>query len=201
MTLNYDKELVNQVKTLYPNDCLEVDILPKPFRGTKPIKGIVLGADPTYLKDNGKFVFVFGLEKENSPFFRGILKNLNQVGLSLENIYVQNLIKNYFKRETSKNAIWGECASLWLNNLKDELDSQFHRDIPLFVTADRILRVVIFQEYLNGLNAKMIYSQKIIFNPDQNYFGRNVIALFRHYEYDLKRWPEYITCIKDLLPG
>jgi hypothetical protein len=200
MIIDYDIVLSRLMKSLYPDEYFEAATLPKPYSGTEPIKGIILGADPTYLQDNGSFKIVFGLENADSKFFRPIKDNLVQIGLSLENFYVQNLIKSYFKHETSKNKIWEKSARLWLENLKRELDAQFKRDIPLLITAEIILNVTVFKEHLIGVNPKLIYSRNMVFSPDQNYFGRNIIALFRHYAYQLKKWPEYAARIKRLLP-
>jgi hypothetical protein len=199
MSDKYDNELIKLIKSRYPNAYYEARSLPKAYVGNDVIKGIVLGADPTYLKDNGKFEYVFGLEDKRSPFFRSILANLEDIGLSLENLYVQNLVKNYFKEETSQNSVWEECALLWLENLKRELDDRYKRDIPIFSTARKILEVIVFSEFLKDIRPHTIYSQNIVFGPEQNYFRRNVIALFRHHKYKLKDQQSYAEYIKALL--
>ena len=193
---NYDQETARLMKSLYPDEFFEAEKLPKPHKGKETIKAIVIGADPTYLQDNGKFDTVFGLENPDSKFFNIILDNLNEIGLSLNNIYVQNLIKSYFRLETSKNKIWSHSALLWLENLKREIDAQFGREIPIIATAEIILKTMVYREYTDGMTAEKIYKQKIVFSPEQNYFGRNLIALFRHHEYRLTKWQSYADHIK-----
>lgn len=200
MAINYNLELAKFIESLFPESYYNAGSIPEPFCGNNAIKAIVIGADPTFIKNNGKFKFVFGLEDKNSPFFRGILKNLKLLDLSLNDIYVQNLVKNYFNHETSNNKIWEYCAYLWLENLKREIDEQFDRSVPLFITAERILKVLLFGGHRLKLKPKDIYSKGIIFSPNQNYFGRNVIALFRHHEYNLEKWPHYRDIIKKYLP-
>ncbi len=40
---------------------------------------------------------VFELDNDKSPYFRSIMKNIDLAdGLSMDNIYVQNLCRNYF---------------------------------------------------------------------------------------------------------
>ena len=199
MSIDYDQELAQLMKSRYPGNYCDAVSLPKPYVGDGPIKTIVIGADPTYLKDNGKFEFVFGLENTDSKFFRGILINLDQVGLSLDNVYVQNLIKPYFKKETSKNPDWEECALLWLENLKREIDDRFDRTIPVLVTAHKILKLIVYREHLRGISPKMIYSKPMVFEPRTNFFGRNVLAMFRHYTYQLGKWENYRDYIKGIL--
>jgi hypothetical protein len=201
MISNYDQELARLIQSLYPNDYVHASFLPKPHHGSGPIKAIVIGADPTFFQDgiNGTVDKVFGLEQPDSQFFRGVLTNLEQIDLSLDTIYVQNPVKNYFTTETSQNKIWSKCASLWLENLKRELDEKFDRSVPMFVTAEIILKVVVFREYLKGIKNPDIYHRNIIFSPKQNYFGRKVIPLFRHFNYQLSAWPDYADFIKEQL--
>lgn len=109
MIPEYDLELARLMKSIYPDDYFDVDKLQEAFTGKGPIRAIVIGADPTFEKDNGKFKVVFGLDDENSIFFKSILDNLQEIGINLDNIYVQNLIKTYFKSETSK-IIYGKSV-------------------------------------------------------------------------------------------
>lgn len=196
MNKNSDFEICQIIKKFCPEFYFEVSELPKPFHGEGKIKAIVIGTDPTYKKDNGKFEFVFGLNDENSPFFRGILKNLQEINLSLKNVYVQNLVKNYFREETSKNPIWKKCAILWRNNLKSELDSIFPIGIPVLATAQIILKVLLHEDKVKGLTAGRIYKNKIIFKPEENYLGRPVFAFFRHYRYAMSNQIEYRNTIR-----
>lgn len=89
---------------------------------------------------------------------------------------------------------------MWLENLKRELDSKFPRTIPLLISAEIILKTIVYEEYLRNIIAENIYSEKISFNPEQNYFGRAIFALYRHHKYQLHKWPEYAAFIKQNVP-
>jgi hypothetical protein len=60
------------------------------------VKAIVLGTDP----DKQKIEFVFGLENKNSPYFSQTLANLNECNIEMNNIYIQNLYRNYIVEST-----------------------------------------------------------------------------------------------------
>ena len=87
---------------------------PSPFCfNIKRIKAIVLGADPSNFTDNGNtkvLTKAFGIGDGEPGYFRDILKNLKRIGLSLEDIYVDNLIQVYLNSETSKNTDWNKIA-------------------------------------------------------------------------------------------
>lgn len=70
------------------------------------VKAIILGCDPTNTKKEYEFETVFGLRNTDEDeygnlFFRDIYENLKSIGLNKSNIYVQNLCRNYFVKETS----------------------------------------------------------------------------------------------------
>ena len=119
---------------------------PEPYRGSGEIKAIILGADPTRIfKDQPQpqpFNMVFELDNDKSPYFRSIRKNIDMVdGLSLDNIYVQNLCRNYFAEETSKNKAWIEIAKkYWSGFLAKELDSMFATSVPVLITTEFIYK-------------------------------------------------------------
>ena len=74
---------------------------PNPYRPTDNPVAIVLGADPTYIPKGEEnpvsFAVVFNLSEVNDKrFFGSIEGNLSQIGLTKEQIYVQNLCRNYF---------------------------------------------------------------------------------------------------------
>lgn len=170
------------------------------------VKAIVLGADPS--NPQGRtFEFVFGLENRNSPYFSSILKNLNKIDLNLNQIYVQNLCPNYFSDVTDKNDDYIETASkYWLPVLKEELDTLFQPEVPVFITAWKPL-VVVEPRALDFRKKKSdIYKRAIIFN--RNKLDRPVIALFRGGQrkgfngyYDLKylEFSDYLAKINALI--
>src|SRR5438874_12933182 len=76
--------------------------LPEAYCTGAEIRAIIIGADPT---NNGirregitqlDFAFGITIEKFEKSFFRGIKKNLTEIGLNLEHVFIQNLCRNYF---------------------------------------------------------------------------------------------------------
>lgn len=69
---------------------------PKPFfSDIKKVKAILLGVDPSNNANKGSAVqleYVFGIEGKDKRYYIGIDKNLAAIGLSRNDIYVQNLI-------------------------------------------------------------------------------------------------------------
>jgi hypothetical protein len=107
MTHKYASEasLCQYLQQRYNRVYRPAETLPLPFCiDPRRVRAIVLGTDPS--NPQGVFVQqVFGLENPNSPYFRAILDNLKQVGLSIQDVYVQNLCKNYFRLVTTANPI------------------------------------------------------------------------------------------------
>jgi len=171
--------------------------LPKVFKGSEKIKAIVIGADPTYKSGKSDFQKVFKLEMEkDSPFFRPILNNIKQVNLNLNNIYAQNLVRNYCEEETSKNKDWSEMAKYWIDIFKKDLE-QFSKDIPVFVTAWIILKALTNNEVIKQLSPNLIYEECRFIKPNENLLGRTIIPLFRHPRYQIKskKWIDYKNTI------
>lgn len=203
---NKYKELVNHPK--FSAVCnTKITAFPKPFPlNPANIKAIVLGADPTN-PEKKELSFVFGLEYPGSPYFSSILKNLDKLDLSLDNIYVQNLCPNYFKDVTDKNDDYVDIAEqFWLRVLKTELDSLFSSDIPVLVTAWKPLIVVApnAKKYKNAKNR--IYNEAIIF--EENLLNRPVVALFRggrregyngYYDLNIPEYANYLRKIYSLI--
>jgi hypothetical protein len=170
------------------------DALPRPFCvDARRVKAIVLGTDPS--NPGGVLLErVFGLENRDSPYFRSILGNLEQIGLSLDDVYVQNLCKNYFRVASRANPSWIEAASLWRGLLQKELDGLFDRRIPVLITAWDLYRALA----LNPAAAKPsdLYRNHVALTPAENHLGRNIVPFFRHWYYSLQRWGEYREWIK-----
>jgi len=182
--------------------------LPIPYPGKSgKLKAIVLGADPTHPHPEKELKYVFGLENEKSPYFTSILFNLNFLGLSLENIYVQNLCPNYFKKVTDENDGYITIAEkYWLPVIKMELDSQFSPDVPVFVTAWKPL-IAIAPEAAKYQDKKIsIYENAIVFR--NNKLDRPVIAFFRggwrkgfngYYDLRYHKFKGYVSAIQELI--
>lgn len=172
---------------------------PKPFcLNKKRFKAFVLGADPSNFSDHGrpkKFEFVFGILSDEPRYFIGILRNLQEIGLHLEDVYVQNIISEYLKEETTKNKDWEEHADRWLLSLRSELDLvDPGRKNPVLITAERIMRFLIFKSYKLP-SAKEIYSNnaEVLFciKPKDNKLNRPLLAFYRHPSYSLNRNRNY----------
>jgi hypothetical protein len=191
-----EKELLSQlqlkyevVNKLYP--------FPKPFIGVEKIKAIVLGADPTHIINEKPkpLDMVFQLNNLKSPYWRSIQANINQIeNLTLSNLFVQNLCRNYFNKETSKNPKWIEIARYnWTPFLKKELDNKFDKSVPILMTTEFILNSVLIDEN-KRLKAKDIYTNCITIPSEYNLLRRELIPFYRHYYYSLKKeeWKEYL---------
>lgn len=191
------------INTLKKNGIQYVDScedFPEAYRGSGNIKAVILGADPTSFKDGKirrlKVVFDLNLsEKRDKRFFSSIERNLNLIGLSLEEIYVQNLCRNYFTRVTydhKKN--WLEAASFWIEELDKELVARnIDRNIPILVTSDIILKALVKDHTI--LKAKEYYSAPINVPilAENSLIGRPLVPFYRGLSYFLgdKKWKDY----------
>ena len=191
--------LCEYLQQRYNRTYRRADALPLPFCiDRRRVKAIVLGTDPS----NPKGVFiqrVFGLEDPNSPYFKAIRDNLKQIGLSLEDVYVQNLCRNYFRIVTAANSDWIEIAALWRGRLQKELDDLFDRRIPVLLTASQLY----FALAMNPAPGKPsdLYRNQVVVPPSENYLGRTIAPLFRHWFYNLARWGDYRERVETLVTG
>ena len=178
------KEIQNHPKLVSHCDLSIVD-LPAAYRGNGPIKAILLGADPTNngTKDNKglkELKTVFGIG-EFMEFFRPQESNLRQIGLDKENLYIQNICRNYFKKEISKNKYWGEIAQVWFPYLKEELDKfDAAKKLPVLSTSEVIMKVLVEEKVANP---SAIYANNLSYVSEV--LGRQVYALYRHPRYSL----------------
>lgn len=176
---------------------------PKPFCiNPQNVKAFVLGCDPTAFDSNGnrlEFEYVFDLGKDQR-YFASVLKNLALLGLSLNDIYVQNLISEYQEKETTKNKHWKKAAQSYIQIRKKEFDAiNPEKNLPVFLTA-HILYELLVNDNLKGYTAEQLYNlEKIIpIQSGNNKLGRPLIPLFRHNKYQLKNWESYTTHLKQL---
>lgn len=160
------------------------------------VKAIVLGADPSNFSDKGErkiLTKAFGIGDGDKRYFQSILTNLNAVGLSLEDIYVDNLIQDYLQSETSNNKEWELTAKINIPLCVERLDIiDKERRIPIFITAEIILKTLI-------KNVSLLKKPKEYYsNPDiipiksnDNELFRPLIPLYRHQDYKLSKHIEY----------
>lgn len=163
----------------------EITELPEAYIGKGEIKAVLLGADPTnngIKTDKGQkqLKTVFGIDEFNE-FFRPQLSNLKQIGLTIDNLYIQNVCRNYFTDETSKNKNWNKVAQLWLRHLKEELDAfDSERKLPLLATSEVIVKALVKQPIAKP---KEVYEKNLSFVSDV--LDRKVYAFYRHPAYAL----------------
>ena len=195
--------LTRNLKAQYGDIIFTGYATPKPKIGKEKIRAIVLGADPTHMVEGvpEEFEFVFGLERKNSAYWRGIHKNIKTIpGLDMDTIHVDNLCRNYFMEETSQNKVWKEIARCyWSPFLREELDGMYDKNIPVLITTQFIL-FAILKEVKMKISAKSIYEQCRAFSPDETLLHRKVFAMYRHPRYSLDKWPVYADYISKLIP-
>jgi hypothetical protein len=203
METSVKQTILSKLKGIDGSIILDTTDWPKAyFKNLDNIKAIVLGCDPSNQHDRN-LKYAFGIETKTpllKQFFAGIENNLMEVGLSREDIYVQNLCQNYFTQETSKNGLWQAAAKVWIPYLKDELDTlPITKDVPVFLTAGDLYKVLI-KEGARKHEPKDLYSNPNLLpiSADDNYLERPLFPLFRGGQgyYDLKKWPEYIERLK-----
>lgn len=192
---------IKQFPELIPLCKTDITDLPKAYNGKKSIKAILLGADPTNngIKTNQKLKeldIVFGIGSEYEKYFFAPQKvNLKAINLEIENLYIQNVCRCYFKEQTEKNDKWPAFAKLWLKYLFEELKA-IDSTIPVLTTAERITKVLC--EKLPP--AKVLYESPDRYLPlHSTILKRYVYPMYRHPKYLLsENWNEYrkFLCIK-----
>jgi hypothetical protein len=200
--LKSEQDILLEVERLNYRFFYKTCEVPKPYIGGRKLKAFLLGCDPGNKSNEGKTVLidtVFGLENINSPYFKKTKLNLNQLGLDLEDLYIQNVCRNYFYTDTfkQKESDWKKAAKYWLDLLKkefNEVDSKI--EVPVFITSEIIFNVLLNN---NRPPAIEIYTNKRILEPNENFLERKLIALYRHQNYQLKKWPDYKNHIIQLL--
>lgn len=189
-----EKEVLDRLKNDFPEIINSKYPFPAPYVGNEKINAIMLGADPTHIV-NGEpkpLKKVFQLDNDKSPYWRSIQRNIDQIeGLSLDNLYVQNLCRNYFRQETSKNIHWADIArNYWAPFLKQELDEKYGLTVPVLMSTEFILHAVLKDPTIK-LKASNIYTNHLIIKKEDNLLGRGFIAFYRHHSYALNNWGAY----------
>lgn len=186
----------------YPDLETECDLtipFPEPYRGAEKLRAILLGADPTnggIHKGDKQIAFkaVFGLKDGYAEFFRHQLTNLKAINLHVEQLYIQNVCRNYFRQQTSRNKKWDQIADIWLPFLKQELDC-LDKNLPLLITAERIMKVLVpdvpkAQEFYSLKAELPLFSKKL---------ERLVFPLYRHPAYYVINHQDYCKFLTSFL--
>ena len=207
--MNTETEITDylSVHPIYSKVYFDHGFLPNNFCKNKDsVKAVVLGCDPSFVKNNRpeQITTVFNLDdtvKEN--FFSTIKDNLDEINLGLDQIYVQNLCRNYFTKETQSNDYWIEIARLWIPALKNELDALFNINIPVLLTSGHIYTALLGHKIKATYSYKGIYEKCTIItsNDVDNPLRRDLIPFFRHknYKLSLEKWTVYKDKIRKKL--
>lgn len=181
---------------------MDLTDLPVAYRGKNGIRAILLGADPTNggLR-NGKeqinFTTVFGIgeEKYETAFFGIHKRNLRAVGLTKDDCYIQNVCRNYFKKQTSENKMWFEAAQVWLEYLEEEL-SAIDPKVPVLATCGQVFKLLTnikgpYTAFYSGEREAGIYSKTL---------QRTVYPFFRGraYQFVKGKWDGYASILCNL---
>jgi len=169
----------------------------------KRVKAIVLGADPGNFSDHGNSVEIkvaFAIGSGDARYFNSILKNLSSIGLSITDVYVQNLITTNPGFETSTNPDWEKLADQQILERISEFNQLDPKNkIPVLVTAERILKYLAIQKLPI---AETLYSNSIYhpIPPTLNKLKRRIYPFFRNPKYSLNNdsWIPYRKMLAEI---
>ncbi|MCC7452138.1 MAG: hypothetical protein IT324_32340 [Anaerolineae bacterium] len=198
-----EREICQEIRKICSDIYKDEAELPQPYCVNRAdVKAIVLGTDPSN-REGKTFNRVFGLQNESLRYFGRIKRNLDCIGLTLKDIYVQNFCKNYFTQVTTDNGCWVEAAKIWRDFIREELDYlNPQRDIPVLITAHILVGVIVNPDSpVRKVDAEYWYEKGEFIHHSDNFLGRTVIPFFRHAKYNLnsKKYPLYITQIRSQL--
>lgn len=195
------------------------------------VKAIVLGSDPSIPKINElseeKYLSsAFALDSKDDAIIKEAYNgrrmnlwdstigcNVLELGLTLDDLYVQNLIKFSLKHETGwywktkmgdkkhekRKQIWVQIAKSQVNSLKSELDLLFSKNIPVLLTTGYLLEPLVNDPELLLYTPDHYYQEKLFISSYKNQLDRTLILMSRHNTYRLRKHPEYCRVIKKRL--
>lgn len=175
--------------------------VPSSFHGNvSSLKAFVLGCDPSAFKNdkqlNFNVVFDIGGGKR---YFAGILANLKELNLTLDDIYVQNLIPEYRIVESSKDKNWVNEAQNYIKARKQEFDSLDPSfEVPVFLTSELLYKALLNDEEIRRSPADLYdHPDRFIIFSSKNKLGRPLVPFYRHYAYSMKNKPAIARRIKE----
>ena len=213
-----DNQIDNIMKTIRDDKEISEFIdsykrLPKPYKGNKKIKLIILGQDPTIEKDR-PIDMVLELDK-NSKFKNYIIDICDKLGIGFDEIYATNLIKNFFtkmpktlEKENKNKTIILKYVEYWLPVLEEEIKE--YESVPILTLGQPILKFLVNEDVKNELKFYWGYNSensnrdfKIIEKKD-NKLNRIIIP-FTHvttknnsfYKDEFDNYCEFINRIKE----
>lgn len=125
--------------------------IPKSYTGAGDIKLIILGQDPTVKNaaSRAQIEKVLNLNKEGS-LKRYLSKICSYLGITLDNVYATNVIKNFFTQPPTtykdinnrniSNKIIGKYAEYWNEVLNYELAK--YPDVPIITLGEPVLQCI-----------------------------------------------------------
>lgn len=205
------RQIMAGLEERFPGEILTDKPIPSAWCTNRDnVKAILLGCDPS--NDHIKtmpYVFTLGIENKKFNSFKNTFeRDLISVGLSWENVYVQNLCKNYFRKQTGQNKkIWNKAALIWLPHIVEEL-SKFSDSIPVLLTSDNLYNVLVINKENYGETIDF-YELKcdIPIKKEDNLLGRLLIPFYRGNNPQIKKsyhlssgyWNEYAEKINIIL--
>lgn len=201
------REIIIELRAIFPEEVILTETLPVAYcTDISNVKAIVLGCDPSNLHSTD-LEFAFGIgnkEQKLKMFFSGIEYNLKEIGLSKDEVYVQNLCQNYFTHVTSKNSIWPDAAELWIPYLVDEL-SIFNTSVPVLLTSSYLYNVL---KLGRKFPPSYYYECKepVPIPAEHSKLNRPMIPFYRNrrktdYHLSSGNWPEYQNRLKEIIHG
>lgn len=150
------QKILTKLNELFPGQIDLSKHIPEPYwnneKDVNKVKAIYLGCDPTNTVKNIQFEYAFAHGTSDPGFKRFITLHENQltsIGLNWDLVYAQNLCQNYFTSETAKNKIWKQAAqAIWIDELNNELNKLFVIDIPVLLTSQLLLDVLLNDDML-----------------------------------------------------
>lgn len=177
--------------------------IPNPFyTGKSTMKAFVLGCDPTAFnksKKRLKFNTVFDISGDKR-YFAGIFRNLKELKLTMDDIYVQNLIPEYRDVESSKDKNWVRAAQRFINARKTEFDKiDPSCKVPVFLTSELIYKALL-NDNETPRPASDMYNdpEQFIIPASINKLGRPLLPFYRHFAYSMKNKPEIAAKIREV---
>ena len=188
--------------------------IPQTYRGTGPIKLIILGQDPTAnnVKSRATITTVLNLDKPGN-IYNYLSRICNRLDFDLENIYASNYLKNFFKdppTQITEIDVFKEFAPYWFPLLREEL-AQFPQ-VPIIILGEPLLSAIVcggaspcVRDYW-GYKPDWKSGEKGTYcclEPDKNILG-HVVFPFPHQpsigkQFYAERFGSYVTFVKQQL--
>ncbi|MEA4926625.1 MAG: hypothetical protein VB084_15135 [Syntrophomonadaceae bacterium] len=152
---------------------------PAPYTGSEDIKLIVLGQDPTIKNADKRKDIKKVLNLDSKKQLRTYINNIcSALGMSLENVYATNLVKNFFLEPPAKNiSLLRSFETIWSDVLNWEL---IHfPDVPIISFGEPVVQCIVqngsqkVRDYW-GYQGQAKPTKFSRIEPHQNKLGRRI---------------------------